>query len=143
MIRLTRRYSFSASHRLHSASLDEETNRQVYGKCNNPYGHGHNYTVEISVQGPIDAQTGLAVNLQSLDAFVGDSVLKTLDHRNLNAEVEEFRHLVPTTENLAIVIEQRLRARWPESFPPLEKIRIAETERNIFEVHGKLENKSR
>jgi 6-pyruvoyltetrahydropterin/6-carboxytetrahydropterin synthase len=136
MIRLTRRYGFSASHRLHSQQLDETANRQIYGKCNNPFGHGHNYVVEVSVKGRVDPETGLAVELSALDNLVKRIVIEPFDHRNLNEEVSEFGSLVPTTENLAVVIDQRLRAAWPAGFPRLEKIRIAETERNIFEVNG-------
>jgi 6-pyruvoyltetrahydropterin/6-carboxytetrahydropterin synthase len=136
MIRLTRRYEFSASHRLHSKQLDETANRQIYGKCNNPFGHGHNYVVEVSVKGRVDPQTGLAVELEALDNLVKRTVIERIDHRNLNEEVSEFGSLVPTTENLAVVIDQRLRSAWPADFPRLEKIRIAETERNIFELNG-------
>ena len=143
MIQLTRRYEFSASHRLHSAELDERTNQEIYGKCNNPYGHGHNYVVEVTVKGPVDPHTGLAVELGALDSIVKQTVIEPFDHRNLNEEVPEFQTLVPTTENVVLVIEQRLRSAWPEAFPRLEKIRIAETERNIFQVNGNPENNSR
>lgn len=141
MIELTRRYQFSASHRLHSSRLTEEENRRLYGKCNNPHGHGHNYVLEVRVRGPVDAQSGCAGRLAVLDRLVRERVLEAFDHRNLNTQVEEFRgDLVPTTENLARVIRQRLSAAWPQAFPGgwprLKKIRIAETERNIFELDG-------
>ena len=138
MIGVTRRYRFAASHRLHTPRLSEEENRQLYGKCNNPYGHGHNYEVEITVQGPVDGVTGRAVDLVELDRLVKAVVLDAFDHRNLNAEIPQFAEIVPTSENLALQLDQRLRARWhtafPGAWPRLEKIRIAETERNIFEV---------
>ena len=138
MLNVTRRYRFAASHRLHTPRLSEAENRDLYGKCNHPYGHGHNYEVEITVRGPLDAATGRAVDLRRLDGLVKTEVLDAFDHRNLNAEIRQFAELVPTSENLALELERRLRAGWPAAFPGewprLEKIRIAETARNIFEV---------
>ena len=138
MIQVTRRYRFAASHRLHTDELSEERNRELYGKCNHPYGHGHNYEVEISVRGPLDARSGRAVDLAALDRLVEREVLQAFDHRNLNIEIEELRGVVPTSENLAVELHRRLQRRWPEAFPGawprLQKIRIAETARNIFEV---------
>jgi 6-pyruvoyltetrahydropterin/6-carboxytetrahydropterin synthase len=138
MFRVTRRYAFAASHRLDSPLLAPEENRQIYGKCNNPYGHGHNYQVEVSARGPIDPATGRAVDTAALDGLVAREILADLDHRNLNTEVPAFQHAVPTSENLAAEICRRLKRRWPAVFPgqwpKLEKVRIAETPRNIFEV---------
>ncbi|MBM3773776.1 MAG: 6-pyruvoyl tetrahydrobiopterin synthase [Acidobacteria bacterium] len=142
MIRLTRRYRFCASHRLHAPGLSESENRALYGKCNHPFGHGHNYVLDVSVRGPVDPDTGLAVELEALDRLVGRNILEAIDHRNLNAEVEAFREAVPTSENLGLEIYRRLSSGWGSAFPPnrpaLEKIRIAETEKNIFEIssHG-------
>jgi 6-pyruvoyltetrahydropterin/6-carboxytetrahydropterin synthase len=138
VIGVTRRYRFAASHRLHTPRLGERENRELYGKCNNPYGHGHNYEIEISVHGPVDPATGHAVDLGELDRLVQAAVLDAFDHRNLNAEIPRFAEVVPTSENLALELDRRLRVRWPAAFPGawprLQKIRIAETERNIFEV---------
>jgi 6-pyruvoyltetrahydropterin/6-carboxytetrahydropterin synthase len=138
MIQLTRRYQFSASHRLHSADLSEAENERIFGKCNNPYGHGHNYEVEVTVKGEVDRATGCVVNLSDLDTLVGGQVVGPFDHRNLNEEIAEFQHLVPTTENLGVVIDRRLREAWPRVFPgaapKLERVRILETPRNIFEI---------
>lgn len=138
MFRVTRRYRFSASHRLHSVRLTEAENRELYGKCNNPYGHGHNYVVDVSVMGPLDAATGRAVDPERLDELVSRQVLQPFDHRNLNAEVAAFGTVVPTSENLGVEICRRLKQCWKEVFPGdwprLEKIRIEETPRNIFEV---------
>ena len=135
---LTRRYHFSASHRLHSAELSEQANQDLYGKCNNPYGHGHNYEVEVTVSGPVDSQTGRVVDLQDLDRLVQRYVTGPFEHRNLNEEVAEFQQLVSTTENLNIVIDRRLQTAWPEAFPAntpaLKRVRIYETPRNIFET---------
>lgn len=101
MITVQRRYRFSASHRLHVAAFDEPRNEAVFGKCNNPFGHGHNYEIEVSVAGPIDPRTGLAVDLNKLDRFVAAEVVDRYDHRYLNEELPEFEREVPTTENAA------------------------------------------
>ena len=132
-IHLTRRYNFAASHRLHSAQLDEEENQRVYGKCNNPYGHGHNYVVEVAVSGPTDPATGMIANLSDLDAFVDREVIEQFDHKYLNEEVDAFREHVPTTENLCIEIFNRLR-HFPEA--KLERVRLEETGLNSFEYLG-------
>ena len=137
MFRVTRRYRFAASHRLHAPSLGEDENRSLYGKCNNPFGHGHNYVVEVSARGPLDG-FGRAVDTAALDELVARQVIGPFDHRNLNTEVESFERVVPTSENLAAEICRRLRDNWPSAFPGewprLEKVRIAETARNIFEI---------
>jgi len=132
-IHLTRRYSFSASHRLHNPALSEAENNRVYCKCNNPYGHGHNYVVEVTVSGVPDPATGMVANLVDLDGFVQREVLDAFEHRYLNEEVPLFRDHVPTTENLCVEIYCRLRA-----FPAarLERIRIEETGLNSFEYSG-------
>lgn len=135
---MTRRYQFSASHRLYSPHWTEEENLRVYGKCAYPYGHGHNYRVEVSALGPADACSGRAVDLAVLDRFVAGQVLEPFDHRNLNTEIESFRDVVPTSENLGIEICRRLKRNWrvafPNEWPRLEKVRIEETPRNIFEI---------
>ncbi len=140
MFRVTRRYEFSASHRLHSAALSEDENRKLYGKCNNPHGHGHNYVVDVSVRGPLDAATGQAVEIGALDTLVRREVVGPFDHRNLNREVAAFDEVVPTSENLGVEICRRLKRNWVQAFPgewpKLEKIRIGETARNIFEVRA-------
>ena len=148
MFRVTRRYQFSASHRLHSGELSEEENRRLYGKCNNPHGHGHNYVVEVSVRGPLEGATGRAVDIALLDELVEREVVRPFDHRNLNREVAVFAGvaptwvptLVPTSENLGLEICRRLKRNWkqvfPGEWPKLEKIRIGETARNIFEVRA-------
>ena len=130
---LSRRYSFAASHRLHSSSFSEAENQRLYGKCNNPYGHGHNYTLEVTLTGPVNEKTGMIANLTDLDAFVKQRVLDDFDHRSINDEIAAFRTKVPTTENLCIEIYNRLR-----DFPHarLERIRIEETSKNSFEYCG-------
>lgn len=132
-IELGRRYCFAASHRLHSKKLSAEENSRVYGKCNNPYGHGHNYVVEISVSGPVDPATGMIANLADLDGFVEREVIEVFDHRSLNDEVAAFRDKVPTTENVCIEIYERLK-QFPKA--KLERVRIEETTNNSFEYAG-------
>jgi 6-pyruvoyltetrahydropterin/6-carboxytetrahydropterin synthase len=137
-MRLTRRYRFSASHRLHRPDWPDQTNRLVYGKCNNPYGHGHDYLLEVTVAGRVDPHSGRLVDLARLDALVQGEVIGPFDHANLNEEVPAFARRVPTTENLALEIRDRLVRRWadlfPEGGPELEKIKLWETKRNIFEL---------
>ena len=132
-IELGRRYKFAASHRLHSEKLSAEENSRVYGKCNNPHGHGHNYVVEISVSGTVNPATGMIVNLADLDAFVEQEVIEPFDHRSLNEEVPVFREQVPTTENVCMEIFKRLK-----HFPlaRLERVRVQETGNNAFEYAG-------
>ncbi len=132
-VELGRRYRFAASHRLHSAQLSEMENARIYGKCNNPYGHGHNYTVEVRFSGAIDPDTGMITSLADLDSFVNERVIEAFDHRSLQDEVPAFREAVPTTENLCIEIFQRLK-----SFPKatLEAVRLEETSNNSFEYAG-------
>ncbi len=130
---LTRRYMFSASHRLHSDQMSDEQNQRTYGKCNNPFGHGHNYMVEVTVSGQVDPQTGMVCNLVDLDGCVREQVLERYDHQNLNL-LPEFATEVPTTENLCISIYEILKRAFQKVH--LEKIRIEETMMNSFEYAG-------
>jgi 6-pyruvoyltetrahydropterin/6-carboxytetrahydropterin synthase len=132
-IELGRRYHFSASHRLHSAHLSEEENYRVFGKCNNPFGHGHNYVLEVSVSGKVDPATGMIANVADLDGFVEKAVLQVFDHKSLNEDVAVFQEKVPTTENLCIDIFERLKS---FSHAKLELVRIEETRNNSFEYAG-------
>jgi 6-pyruvoyltetrahydropterin/6-carboxytetrahydropterin synthase len=129
----SRRYRFSASHRLHTDALSDAENAEVYGKCNNPYGHGHNYIVEVTVGGQVDPSTGMVVNLVDLDRFVGTEILDRYDHTNLNL-LDDFRDLVPTTENLCIRIYHRLAGAIGSA--TLVRVRIEETSNNFFEYAG-------
>jgi 6-pyruvoyltetrahydropterin/6-carboxytetrahydropterin synthase len=138
-VSLTRRYRFAASHRLHTPRLNESENQRVYGKCSNPYGHGHNYSVEVTVSGPIDPATGMIANLAQLDPYVETRILEAFDQKYLNEQVPEFapeKSLVPTTENLCRVIFQRLKG-----FPlaHLDRVRIEETGNNSFEIEESLD----
>ena len=130
---LTRRYIFSASHRLHSTELTDNENRAVYGKCNNPHGHGHNYALEVTVSGQIEPKTGMVCNLVDLDGAVRREILERFDHENLNLR-EEFRMAVPTTEHLSEVIFNILKQNFKAAH--LEKVRLEETMMNSFEYAG-------
>jgi 6-pyruvoyltetrahydropterin/6-carboxytetrahydropterin synthase len=138
-VRLAKRYRFSASHRLHSPALSDEENQQLYGKCNNPYGHGHDYVLEVAVSGTPDEATGLLVPIPRLDELVRRTVLQEYDHKYLNAEIPVFEQVVPTTENVTEDIFRRLKEAWPPDLSErtrLDSIRIWETRRNIVEVGG-------
>jgi len=130
---LTRRYLFSASHRLHSARMSAEENRTTYGKCNNPHGHGHNYTMEITVSGPVDQRTGMVCNLVDLDGFVERELLARYDRENLNV-LPEFAATVPTTENLCVELFEKVQRGFHHAH--LERVRLEETMLNSFEYRG-------
>jgi 6-pyruvoyltetrahydropterin/6-carboxytetrahydropterin synthase len=130
---LTRRYRFSASHRLHSEAFSAQENRTVYGKCNNPHGHGHNYTLAVTLSGTVDDRTGMVCNLADLDSFVEREVLSRYDLENLNM-LQEFARNVPTTENLCVEIFEILQRGFPHAH--LERVRLEETMMNSFEYAG-------
>jgi 6-pyruvoyltetrahydropterin/6-carboxytetrahydropterin synthase len=134
-LRLTRRYRFSASHRLDTPALSVEENRKLYGKCNNPYGHGHDYVLDVTVAGWPD-ESGQIVRREALDALVGERILARFDHHNLNTDIVELKGVVPTTESLAVTIEKALAHDWPLA-ARLDRVRISETDRNIFELEAK------
>ena len=129
---LTSRYRFSASHRLDTAALTPEENRRLYGKCNNPHGHGHDYVLEITVDGPVDGD-GQVVNREAMDTLIRQRVLARLDHKNLNVDLPQFAQTVATTENLATLVRETLAEHW--TLPArLARVRISETGRNSFEL---------
>jgi len=138
MMRVTRRYRFSACHRLHAPGLTPSENRAAYGQCNNPFGHGHDYLLEVSAQGRPQPATGRVLNPAALDRLVAHAVLEVFHGRNLNAELPEFAAAPPTSENLASAIRRRLQEGWWEAFPDgeprLARIRLQETRRNSFEI---------
>ena len=138
MVHLTRRYWFSASHRLHNPALADEENIALYGKCNNPGGHGHNYHLEITVMGAIDPRTGMVVDLGELDQFIQKRILERFDQINLNDDAG-FARAVPTTENLCREIHRIARDGWPglqsARDARLERVRLEETSSNFFEVY--------
>ena len=140
MVYLSRRYRFCASHRLHNEALSDEANLRIYGKCDSPFGHGHNYALEVTVEGPIDQETGMVYDLAALDALVEKEVLEPLDHTNLNLDVPIFRSQVPTTENVSVEIFHRLADKvtggGPMGAARLARVRLEETSSNFFEYEG-------
>ena len=140
MVFLTRRYHFSASHCLHSESLSSEENARVYGKCSNPYGHGHNYILHVTVAGGVDLMTGRVLDMTQLDRFVLEEVLEPMDHMHLNKDVGAFEHRTPTTENVCMEIYDRLCRRLkevlPRDGPVVKKVLLEETQSNYFEYEG-------
>lgn len=134
IVLLTRRESFAAAHRLHSEALSAEENLRLFGKCNHPHGHGHNYVLEVSLRGPVHPETGILFNLNDLKAILNDHVLAKVDHRNLNLDVAEFRDMNPTAENIAIVIWRWLK---PTALGHLlYEVKLWETEKNVAVYRG-------
>lgn len=126
-----RKEHFNAAHRLHNSTWDESTNTSVFGKCNNANYHGHNYELIVKVVGEPDPETGFVIDLKLLSEVIEESILNRFDHKNLNLDLEEFRKLNPTAENIAIVIYRMLREKLN---PALElQVRLYETERNFVE----------
>ncbi len=134
---LTRGYEFAASHRLHSPHLSDEENRQLFGKCNYLYGHGHNYELEVTVAGPVDARSGRVLDPDVLDAIVNREVVDRYDHRHFNHDIPEFAGLVPSAEVITRTIWDRLVERIP-GHARLHRVLVRETARNIFEYYGEV-----
>lgn len=129
---LTRRETFAASHRLHADALSDAENQALFGPCNRPNGHGHNYVLYVSVKGPIDSETGIVMNLVDLKDVIRTHVMSKVDHRHLNLDVPEFQTLNPTVENIAVVIWRWLKPH----LPLLEEVKVYETENNIAVYRG-------
>lgn len=139
MLTVTRTYDFSASHRLHSKTLSEEENAEIFGKCNWENGHGHNYDVEVTLAGDPDPQTGQLFDGGTLDRIVEEAVLKPYDHKHLNYDTQDFRDLNPTSENVTQVIWDNLAARLSREdlgAARLYRVAVRETARNYFEYYG-------
>jgi 6-pyruvoyltetrahydropterin/6-carboxytetrahydropterin synthase len=134
IVYLTRKAEFSASHYYHNPDLTPEGNRRVFGKCNNPNGHGHNYTLEVTVKGSVNSKSGFVVDLRELKELMGREVLDALDHRFLNKEVPEFVTAIPTTENLAIAIWNRLAPKLKAA--ELHRVRVYETPDLFVDFYG-------
>lgn len=137
-IAVTRLYHFSASHRLHVSTLSDAVNARLYGKCNNPYGHGHDYILSVTATGPVDQKTGLLVRRSELDSLVSEQVLPLCRHKYLNVDVPQFATLVPTTENIASVFVALLNQHWARYIGNpavrLSRVHVQETARNSFEI---------
>ena len=134
MVYLTRKAEFSASHLYHNPELSPEENKRIFGKCNNPHGHGHNYTLEVTVKGSVDQRSGFVVDLKELKDIMNREVIEAVDHRLLNKEVAEFRDRIPTTENLAITIWNWLKPKL--SVAELHRIRLYETPDLFVDYYG-------
>lgn len=135
VVQLTRRAHFCAAHRLHSHHLSDEENREVYGKCNNPHGHGHNYLIDVTVEGEPHPHTGMVINLFALDDIIHNQVIEEVDHRNMNVDVPFMQGLIPTIENMVIRIWDILAAHLPEGVR-LVRLHIQETEKNSVTYYG-------
>ncbi len=134
MVYLTRRVTFSAAHRLWSASLSEEDNYAIYDKCANPNGHGHNYVLEVTVRGTPDPQTGMVLNLTELKRITNEQVIKWVDHKHLNYDVPWLEGVIPTAELLAIKFWECLARGFPEGL--LYEVKLHETENNVATYRG-------
>ena len=134
MVYLTRKAEFSASHYYHNPEFTPEENQRIFGKCNNPHGHGHNYTLEVTVKGNVDQRSGFVVDLKELKEIMNREVIDAMDHRLLNKEVAEFKDQIPTTENLAISIWRRLEAKL--SLAELHRVRVYETPDLFVDFYG-------
>lgn len=134
MVTVTRRETFSASHRLYNPALTDAQNEAVFDKCSNPNGHGHNYELEVSVEGPIGPETGYVVDLKELKQIIRREVIAKLDHKHLNHDVDFLRGVIPTAENIALAIWKVLSPKIPTG--RLVSVRLRETENNVVEVRG-------
>jgi 6-pyruvoyltetrahydropterin/6-carboxytetrahydropterin synthase len=134
MVYLTRKAEFSASHYYHNPEFTPEENQRIFGKCNNPHGHGHNYTLEVTVKGNVDSRSGFVVDLKELKEIMNREVIDAMDHRFLNKEVADFHHQIPTTENLAISIWLRLKPKL--NLAELHRVRVYETPDLFVDFYG-------
>jgi 6-pyruvoyltetrahydropterin/6-carboxytetrahydropterin synthase len=133
-MRVCRRSNFNAAHRLFRPDWSDEKNQEVFGKCNNPNFHGHNYTLEVWIEGEIDTETGYVIDLKLVKDLVKKEIEERFDHRNLNLDCPEFQNLIPTAENIAVVCYDLLRDKIDSKFKLT--IRLWETENNIVEYNG-------
>lgn len=134
MIHVTRRAEFSASHYYHNPELSPEENRRIFGKCNNPHGHGHNYALEVTVAGDVNPTTGMVLDLKDLKKLLEEEVLEVMDHKFLNMDVPVFAKKIPTTENIAVEIWNLIAPKL--SFGRLHRIRLYETSDLYVDYYG-------
>jgi 6-pyruvoyltetrahydropterin/6-carboxytetrahydropterin synthase len=133
-VTVTRRLMFNAAHRVHNPALSDEENQRIFGKCNNPNGHGHNYTLDVSVRGPIDERTGYVMDLGVLKTLVEERAVNRMDHRNFNLDVDFMRDVIPTSENIIVAIWRELE---PAVHPgTLVRLVLWETTNNYVEYTG-------
>jgi 6-pyruvoyltetrahydropterin/6-carboxytetrahydropterin synthase len=127
MVRLSQKFEFAASHRLHNPEMSEEENRRTFGKCNNPHGHGHNYELQVTLKGDASNADGLLIDVPAFERIVAQTVIDRFDHKNLNVEVPEFRDLIPSVENIARVIYRLLQPKFQSSSATLASVTVWET----------------
>lgn len=135
IVSVTRREGFNAAHRLHNNKLSDQENREIFGKCNNKNGHGHNYFVEITVEGPVDPDTGMVLNLTGLKRDI-QRIIEGLDHKNLDLDVEYFKNVVSSAENIAVYFWDKLNPTVPAGL--LKEVKLYETSKNIAVYRGKM-----
>lgn len=135
MIYITRKVEFCASHRLYNPSFSDQKNQDTFGLCNNPNGHGHNYTLEVTVRGEVDPETGMVLDLKALKHLVNELIIDHVDHKNLNVDVPFLNGVIPTAENLAIVFWEMLEPKIHNG--TLHEIKLYESERNYVVYRGK------
>jgi 6-pyruvoyltetrahydropterin/6-carboxytetrahydropterin synthase len=134
MVYVTRREVFSASHRLYNEKFSDEENERIFGKCNNPNGHGHNYTLEVVVRGDVNPDTGYVIDLKELKKIIRENVIKKVDHKNLNLDVDFLKDVIPSAENITIGIWNQLKSKITEG--ELHSVKLYETENNYIEYKG-------
>ncbi|MDX9753013.1 MAG: 6-carboxytetrahydropterin synthase [bacterium] len=134
LVELTRRASFCAAHRLYSPHLTEEENQQIFRQCGNPHGHGHNYKLEVTIQGPVDPKTGMVMNLEDLDLLIDQEIIDQVDHRHLNHDVPFLAGVIPTIENMVIAFWRLLDQKLPNGM--LKTIRLWESENSYVTYSG-------
>lgn len=134
MVYITRRETFAASHRLYNKNFSDEKNGEIYGKCSNPNGHGHNYVLEVVVRGEINEETGYLIDLKTLKKIILDEVVHKLDHQNLNLDVDFLKDVIPSSENICIAIWKQLENKLPAG--ELYSVKLYETENNYVEYRG-------
>ena len=137
MVYITRRFHFSASHRMYKPELNDEENYKLYGKCSNPNGHGHNYILEVTVEGEADSEIGYVMDLKKLKEIVEDTLIEKVDHKNMNVDVEFMKDVIPTSENIVIKFWQKLTDKINNNNRRLYSLKLFETENNIVEYRGK------
>ena len=133
-MKVCRRVNFNAAHRLYRKDWSDEKNDAIFGKCNNPNFHGHNYVMEVWIEGDIDPETGYVIDLKILKDIIKEEIVERFDHKNLNLDCSEFENLIPTAENIILVSWNLLRSKLDEKFKL--KLKLWETENNIFEYEG-------
>ncbi len=141
MIFITRKLEFCASHRLYNPSFSDEKNAEVFGLCNNPNGHGHNYVLEVTVRGEVAPETGMVLDLKKLKKIVENEIILKVDHKNLNVDVSFLDGIIPTAENLAIKFWEIIEAKLEEG--TLHEIKLYESPRNIVVYQGKISERTR